>query len=34
MQAVTLPKATLSNAIPGIGDIQLIGQLPGLKLLK
>ncbi|HEY4745543.1 MAG TPA: S41 family peptidase [Desulfuromonadaceae bacterium] len=34
MRTVTLPKTTLSGAIPGIGDIQLIGQLPGLKLLK
>jgi carboxyl-terminal processing protease len=30
---VSLPKAVLSGAIPVSGDVQLIGQKPGLKLL-
>jgi hypothetical protein len=31
---VSLPKAVLSGAIPVSGDVQLIGQKPGLKLLR
>lgn len=31
---VTLPKAALSSDIPGSGDVQLIKQKPGLKLLR
>jgi carboxyl-terminal processing protease len=31
---VSLPKAVLSGAIPDSGDVQLIGQKPGLKLLR
>jgi carboxyl-terminal processing protease len=30
----TLPKAALSSDIPGSGDVQLIEQKPGLKLLR
>ena len=32
--AVTLPKAALSGNIPGRGEVQLIEQKPGLKLLR